>query len=122
MTAESRPRGGLRPLLELGAVFLGVLIALAADAWWQGREEIDREMWYLRAIQADMTETIEDADVALGQDSVQRANATEFLGLLRSAEPRSAVGRRVPPGRFDPGAWRPIARRTRAPRCGSPRR
>lgn len=36
MHGEPPSRSKLRPILELSAVLLGVLIALATDAWWLG--------------------------------------------------------------------------------------
>ena len=46
-----------RLLIELGVVVLGVGIALAADTWREDLELRDRELAYLRAIDADMEES-----------------------------------------------------------------
>ncbi len=41
---------------ELVVVFLGVLVALTADSWWRGQQDIDRALGYMRALQADMSQ------------------------------------------------------------------
>jgi len=46
-----------RALGELALIVGGVLIALALDSWWQGREERDRETAYLHQLLADLQET-----------------------------------------------------------------
>lgn len=46
-----------RALGELVLIVGGVLIALALDSWWQGREDRDREAAYLHQLLADLRET-----------------------------------------------------------------
>ena len=58
---ESRRRFGSLAV-ELTVVVLGVLIALGADSWWQRHEDTARELSYLRAIRADMMETLSSID------------------------------------------------------------
>ena len=55
-------------LLELGVVFLGVLIALAADSWFQSGQEAERELAYMLALQSDVIEAQDRVDVAIGRD------------------------------------------------------
>lgn len=54
-------------LLELGAVFFGVLIALAADSMWETRQEHQRELDYVRALVVDMTAARDTLITSIGQ-------------------------------------------------------
>ena len=61
MNSTLRTRIG--PLLaELLVVFLGVLIALAADSWWESRSEARLEHTYLLALQADLAAASRELD------------------------------------------------------------
>lgn len=52
---------------------VGILIALAADAWWQGRIDSALERSYLEAFRVDLQETIDELRVATArQDSTQQ--------------------------------------------------
>lgn len=88
---QSRRRIG-RLLVELGVVVLGVLIALAADSWWQNREEASRELAYLEAIRADMIQTLDTLEVTMAFNSEKLARATGvYEGLSDRSKPDSLV-------------------------------
>ncbi len=75
-----------RLLIELGVVVLGVGIALAADTWREDLELRDRELAYLRAIDADMEEATNLLKEAFDENS-ERADQTEAsLALLYSED------------------------------------
>ena len=84
MTSPTRGRQILSHFRDLVIIVVGVLIALAADAWWQGREEARRELEYLLAIQSDMAE----AGPAL-TNAIQLDSATVFLDRALAEQLRS---------------------------------
>ena len=64
---------GPRVLGEIVTIVVGILIALAADAWWQGRIDSALERSYLEAFRVDLQETIDELRVATArQDSTQQ--------------------------------------------------
>jgi len=80
-----------RLLAELGVVILGVAIALAADGWREDQELRDRELAYLQAIKADMTEAREVLQSAFAEDTDYLEKTGKVLALLRSTEPLDAT-------------------------------
>lgn len=63
---------------ELSLIVAGVLIALAVDAWWDNRQEREREREYLGQLLADVRENERRLDAAIREDS------TDYLaGLAR---------------------------------------
>jgi hypothetical protein len=82
-----------RLLIELGVVVLGVGIALAADTWREELELRDRELAYLRAIEADMEEAANVLESAFDEDSEYAEKTKASLALLLSnAPPTSEEG------------------------------
>jgi hypothetical protein len=66
---------------ELLIVVFGVLIALAAQGWWQRRENASREHAYLRQLSTDLARTVSRMDSA---DSAMRMSDDATVNLLRS--------------------------------------
>lgn len=66
---------------EFLVVVTGVLVALAVQAWYQGREELDRERAYLRQLASDLRETGRAMDQA---DSVARRGEHAGAMLVRA--------------------------------------
>jgi hypothetical protein len=42
-------------------IVVGVMVALAADAWWEDREADERRVAYLHALQADLSKRLTGA-------------------------------------------------------------
>ena len=72
--------------LELLVVILGVFIALAADSWWQGRQERARVDSYLQAIQADLQITRSAVADAISEATDSLESLIEFNTLMRFTE------------------------------------
>ncbi len=87
MTRASRVVGALNwkyALGELTLIILGVLIALTASAWWEGREHTRRARVYLGELRRDLDATIVQIDTAIAADSFSVDNANRMLRFLRS--------------------------------------
>jgi len=74
-------------ILELAVVFLGVFIALAADSWSQSRQDGERELAYMLALQSDVTQAQARVGEAIELTSEYLAAIETFLDLLRSDTP-----------------------------------
>ncbi len=85
--AEAPKSRAIALLLELGVVFLGVFIALAADSWWQSLQEAERELAYMRALRSDVIEAQDRVGAAIGETSAFLEEIEAFLDLLRSDGP-----------------------------------
>ena len=86
MTGQRKSAIG-RALAELGIVFLGVLIALAADAWRESIVEARRENEYIESLRSDMLQAVsnmEEAASVLGQ-GIDRVS--DFVSALSSNVP-----------------------------------
>ena len=84
MTNPTRGRQVLDHFRDLAIIVVGVLIALAADAWWQGREEARRELEYLLAVQSDMAEAGPALMNAIQKDSAIFSLDQALADRLRS--------------------------------------
>lgn len=67
-------------------VLLGVLIALGVDSWWQGREERERELAYLRSINSDLAATVETLQSAIESDSARILTLDSAFVVFRGGE------------------------------------
>lgn len=76
-------------IAEFFIVFVGVAIALAADDWRGDREERNRELAYLLAIDADMKSASDVLETALSDNNEFARNSSAALAVLRSTEPPS---------------------------------
>lgn len=79
-----RWRGALR---EFVVIVAGVLAALGAQAWWQGREERTRERDYLAQLHADTRENERRLDAAIAVDSAAGWAAERLTGALYGSAP-----------------------------------
>jgi hypothetical protein len=69
-------------LREFVTVVVGVLVALAAQAWWEGREERERESGYLQQLEEEARVNETRLVRKLKQDSASLAGATAALAAL----------------------------------------
>ena len=67
---------------EAAVIGLGVLAALAGQAWWQGRQDRERERDYLRQLLVDTRENEARLDRAIRDDSVSRLELTRLATAL----------------------------------------
>ena len=70
-STEQAPRGEVRPrargaLREFALIVAGVLVALAAQAWWERRAETDRADAYMRQLIADLNTTEQELQRSAG--------------------------------------------------------
>jgi hypothetical protein len=79
-----RWRGALR---EFVVIVAGVLAALGAQAWWEGREERGRERDYLAQLHADTRENERRLDDAIAVDSAAGRAAERLTAALYGPGP-----------------------------------
>jgi hypothetical protein len=92
------PLPGPRLLGELFVIVAGILIALAADAWWQGRIDKELEGTYLEAFKVDLEQTIQDSRTAAAtQDTIHGAMLLLSTQIARG-EPLPDTLLRIFPG------------------------
>jgi hypothetical protein len=60
------PYASFRLLSELAVIVVGILLALAADSWWEERQERALELEYLEAFREDVRQRWDDADLRPG--------------------------------------------------------
>ncbi len=72
---------------EFAVIVAGVLCALLAQAWWQGREERGRERDHLRQILSDTRENERRLDAALALDTTAARNMARAIDALTSGAP-----------------------------------
>jgi hypothetical protein len=77
-------RGAAR---EFAVVVLGVLCALAAQAWWDQHEERGRERDYLRQLLADTRENERRLDDGISTDSIAGRFTARAVDVLTSSTP-----------------------------------
>lgn len=70
---------------EILIVVAGVLIALALNAWWQGRQDAASEVRYLRLLQRDLGQLHADLDEMLAFEARQVQDGVEAYRLLSMA-------------------------------------
>lgn len=72
---------------EFAVIVAGVLAALGAQAWWDHREEREREREYLVQLLADTRENESRLDRAIGQDSLAQIAARRVAEALYGPGP-----------------------------------
>jgi len=77
-------------LREFLVIVAGVLVALGAQAWWEGRQDREHELQYKRQLQADLGEQARRLERAIAEDSLASAAAGRLLYILHHGEPVSA--------------------------------
>lgn len=76
---------------ELTLIVAGVLVALAANSWWDDRRDRQRERAYLRQLLADVRETQNRIEYSLSGDSLIWSQASRFLDAADTATTAPAV-------------------------------
>lgn len=82
-----RKRSWRGPLAELAIVFVGVLVALAADSWWQNLTDQTRLRANLDALRSDLHEARVAVKSAIAVDSMTVQRATVVLTALTDDGP-----------------------------------
>jgi hypothetical protein len=70
---------------ELSLIVAGVLIALAADSWWDNRSASQRERVYLQQLLSDVRETENRLEYSIAGDSTILARVLRFLSVIDTA-------------------------------------
>src|SRR5688500_5062946 len=73
------PPGWRSALREFILIVAGVLVALAANSWWESRQDLGRERAYLLQLRRDLQATLEMLDQAV-------ITSDESLGRLKRME------------------------------------
>jgi len=72
---------------EFAVIVTGVLVALGAQAWWESRQEHQREREYLRQLLSDIRVNERRLAEAIAQDSAGGAAVTRVLETVDGAGP-----------------------------------
>ena len=91
---------------ELAIVFLGVLIALGVDAWWEDVQDRSQLNEYLVAVAADLGSLEETLDQVIDRRDRLQEDLAEMIVLLASEEPISDT--LVFPGLYTSNPFLPI--------------
>ncbi len=88
LKAQARPGLSLagRFLFEFVVVVAGVLVALALDAWFEGRRDAASEQTYLALLSRDLDRTIADLESFVAFESHQLDDATLAMQALAAPE------------------------------------
>ena len=97
---------GPRVVGELAVVFLGVLIALGVDAWWEGVQDRSQLNEYLVAVAVDLRSLEENLDGVIDRRDQLQEDLAEMVVLLASEEPISDT--LVFPGLYTSNPFLPI--------------
>ena len=84
MSDQETPARVARYLPELGVIVLGILLALSADAFWESRQERQREYQYLEALSAELQAADSVLRFIVRSDSVVMAERRVALRVLLS--------------------------------------
>lgn len=68
-------------------VLIGILLALAADAWWDQRQELKRELEYLVALRDDLRENQRRLSESLAQHERHRDASQSLLEMASTGTP-----------------------------------
>ena len=72
----------VRAVVEVLLIVVGVLLALAIDAWWQTRQERTSEQAYLRALATDVMTDIDEFEIVRQEVLAYRQSSELMLTLL----------------------------------------
>jgi hypothetical protein len=72
---------------EVAVIALGALAALGAQAWWQNRQDRERERDYLRHLLADTRENARRLDAAIAADSASARAQAHIADALYAPAP-----------------------------------
>ena len=87
----------LRTLREAAVIIASVLLALAADSWWEQRSDRAEEASYLASLAVELDSLTVVIDNAISRDSSVAARAEAALRLLRHGVPAGAGADTLPP-------------------------
>ena len=76
-----------RALADVAVVTVGVLLAFALNAWWEGQREADRETAYLRQLLTDVRDYERHLLASIAHDETMQANAARVLAFTHSDAP-----------------------------------
>lgn len=79
------PDAELAPPREFLVLVAGVLTALAAQAWWESREDRGRERDYLRQLLVDTRENERRLATAIAEDSAAAIGVTRAMDALQGS-------------------------------------
>jgi hypothetical protein len=86
MTVAPTKRSGVaRAVASLATIIVGVILALAANAWWQNRQDRARIHGYLEMLQVDLRATDSLIDRSIAQDQRSGADSQRMVNTLLSA-------------------------------------
>lgn len=77
---------GLRLLAEFGVIVVGVLVALVAESWWQGRQEAAQERENLEVLAGDLLSADTILTRVIREDSVAAAALQEDLVAIAARD------------------------------------
>ena len=72
---------------EFVLIVTGVLVAMAANSWWESRQDHTKEETYLSQLLADTHANEERVDSAFAVDSAAMVSTNRWLDILSGAEP-----------------------------------
>ena len=75
-----------RPLGEIAIVTVGILIAFALEAWWDGREKAAQEQVHLRALASDLQQNIAALQMLIEQEESVMSGTQELLKRARAQQ------------------------------------
>ena len=87
----------LRPASELAVIVLGILLALAADSWWEGRKERALEREYLSAFREDVRQTLGENERVTAEQSATQSEVVQLLESITRGDPLPDTIRRMFP-------------------------
>lgn len=93
---------------ELTLIVVGVLVALAANSWWEDRRDRQRERAYLQQLLADVRETQNRLEYSLSGDSIIESQAARFLEAADTATAAPTVDSLYAWSTIDYRTFRPI--------------
>ncbi len=86
MSDRGSPARVARYLTELGVIILGILLALSADAFWESRQERQREHQYLNALAAELQAADSVLQFIIHSDSMVAAEREITIRVLTSPD------------------------------------
>ena len=72
---------------ELVVIISGILIALAADSWWQGRQDARLERQYLEAFKLDVEQTAQEIARVSREQSETQQDMMDIAADIADGEP-----------------------------------
>lgn len=75
-----------RPLGEIAIVTVGILVAFALEAWWDGREKAAQEQVHLRALASDLQQNIAALKTLIEKEESVMSGSQELLKRARAQQ------------------------------------